>query len=431
MPPTGQPLASPVPPPPVAALPPHLQRQQLRKVLLDQFRTKPEFEMLLDGTLGESLDAVAGGANLTVVCFNLIQWLWADPAQRLVPFLAGAVAERPNSGELKVMSEAFGRTTPTPLPVADEPTIVGAPPMSNAARDRVVEFRTQFRQREKQFGYLKALKDLHDTLHDMNDLQGDLERCVEQGLDAAGLNELRVIAADVITLAVEAREVVQGLEIPKDAAWVGSFAAAAERLLSDKMDEVPPAVKSLRDLPAQNMAGLDHELVNTLRRMNPAELVETATRALDALATDPTPPPLLVEFRGRLSGFTRLITRIDPLADLHNTCQGIEVILAQKASAPTGLTAAGVPGWASAATGIARLSELRPDDRQTKNIAAAATAFATAAPAAAAVRFATLLARFRKFFQDVDKELFDATGDLFNEAKLLGLQLRTFTNVPD
>ncbi len=429
MPPTAPPMAPPVPAPPVDALPPHLQRQQLRKVLLVLFRTKSEFEMLLDGTLSESLDAVAGGANLTVVCFNLINWLWQDRSRRLLLFLKGAVDERPESHDLKHLFEALGRGADE-APAHDDPLSPSEhSPLSFAAREQVVVFRTHFRQREKQFGYLKALKDLHDTLHVSHDFQGDLERCVKQGLTAAGLDVLRVIAEDVITLAVEAQEMVQGLEFPKAAAWVGKFAAAAERLLSDDTTAVTSAVKDLRDLPAQNMARLDTELVNTLQRMNPTELVETAARALELLAVEPSPPPLLMEFRTRLSGFTGIIATLDSLAHLHTTCQGVEDILAQKASAPDGLTAAAVPGWGEAATAISELTRLRPGDRRVTKIADAATAFVAAGLTDGAGRFTTLLDRFRRYFQDVDDELFETTGNLFNEAKLLGLQLRTFTNV--
>ena len=79
-------------------------KRRLRGVLLDQFPRKTDLAILLSDTLGQALDAVAGGENHTEVCFKLVEWLWVDTADRLKPFLAVAVKERPNNAELKALA---------------------------------------------------------------------------------------------------------------------------------------------------------------------------------------------------------------------------------------------------------------------------------------------------------------------------------------
>jgi hypothetical protein len=81
------------------------QQRRLRGVLLDQFPRPADLTILLADTLGVELDQVAGGANQTEVCFNLVRWLWVDKMGRLQPLLAQAVRERPNSGDLKALQQ--------------------------------------------------------------------------------------------------------------------------------------------------------------------------------------------------------------------------------------------------------------------------------------------------------------------------------------
>jgi hypothetical protein len=75
-------------------------RARLRAVLLDQFPTRADLEMLLSDSLSQNLDAVAGGSNLMETVFNLIRWAAVDPRGRLQPLLAEAVKQRPHNMEL-------------------------------------------------------------------------------------------------------------------------------------------------------------------------------------------------------------------------------------------------------------------------------------------------------------------------------------------
>jgi hypothetical protein len=78
-------------------------RSRLREVLLDQFPTRGDLEMLLSDCLTKNLDAVAGGSNLEEIVFNLIRWAVIDPPGRLQPLLTEAVKGRPNSTDLAVL----------------------------------------------------------------------------------------------------------------------------------------------------------------------------------------------------------------------------------------------------------------------------------------------------------------------------------------
>jgi hypothetical protein len=81
------------------------QQRRLRGLLLDQFPRPNDLKILVADALGVEIAQVAGGDNQTDVCFNLVQWLWLDKSGRLRPFLARAVAERPNSAELKALQQ--------------------------------------------------------------------------------------------------------------------------------------------------------------------------------------------------------------------------------------------------------------------------------------------------------------------------------------
>jgi hypothetical protein len=77
--------------------------RRLHSLLLDHFPQESDLAILLDDSLGQALNRVAGGATQTVICFKLVQWLWVDRVGRLRPFLDAAVRERPNLEDLKLL----------------------------------------------------------------------------------------------------------------------------------------------------------------------------------------------------------------------------------------------------------------------------------------------------------------------------------------
>jgi hypothetical protein len=79
------------------------RQRRLRGLLLDQFPRESDLAILLNDSLGKTLNQVAGGSNQTELSFNLVHWLWVDTKGRLEPFLAAAVHERPNCAELKAL----------------------------------------------------------------------------------------------------------------------------------------------------------------------------------------------------------------------------------------------------------------------------------------------------------------------------------------
>ncbi|QEH35828.1 hypothetical protein OJF2_43850 [Aquisphaera giovannonii] len=81
------------------------RQRRLRGLLLDQFPRPSDLKILVFDALGQELDHVAGGENQTDICFNLVQWLWVDPAGRLRPLLDTAVKARPNCADLKSLRD--------------------------------------------------------------------------------------------------------------------------------------------------------------------------------------------------------------------------------------------------------------------------------------------------------------------------------------
>jgi Effector-associated domain 1 len=79
------------------------QYRQLNKAFISAFPKRPELERMVRFRLNENLDAIAGGANLTEVVFNLISW--AESQERLEELLIGARKENPGNSLLKAVSE--------------------------------------------------------------------------------------------------------------------------------------------------------------------------------------------------------------------------------------------------------------------------------------------------------------------------------------
>ncbi|MBW4629736.1 MAG: serine protease [Brasilonema octagenarum HA4186-MV1] len=75
------------------------ERKKLRDAILSAYRSKADLEMMVDDELEENLDAIAGGANLTQVVFNLMKW--AEARGKLDYLIIAAHETNPDNQELK------------------------------------------------------------------------------------------------------------------------------------------------------------------------------------------------------------------------------------------------------------------------------------------------------------------------------------------
>jgi hypothetical protein len=83
---------------------PRKQLKQLHSTLLDAFDPS-ELKQMVKFELGENLDAIAGGGNLSETVFNLIQW--AERRGRIEDLIQGAVNYNPDNEALLAIRDAL------------------------------------------------------------------------------------------------------------------------------------------------------------------------------------------------------------------------------------------------------------------------------------------------------------------------------------
>ena len=80
-------------------------RRFIIRALLDAYRQQSQLRIMLMVTLGENLDAIAGGENLSQVTANLIEW--AERNDRVGDLLLGARMDTPGNILLRDAVSAF------------------------------------------------------------------------------------------------------------------------------------------------------------------------------------------------------------------------------------------------------------------------------------------------------------------------------------
>ncbi|OBQ36512.1 MAG: hypothetical protein AN484_25645, partial [Aphanizomenon flos-aquae WA102] len=86
----------------------NLSGAELRKLvnaIISAYSTKEDLAMMIQFELGENLDAIAGGANLNQLVFNLIT-NWAVPRGKILPLIIAAYKYTPDNPELKEFYES-------------------------------------------------------------------------------------------------------------------------------------------------------------------------------------------------------------------------------------------------------------------------------------------------------------------------------------
>lgn len=113
------------------------QVKQIREALLSAFPTRDLLAMLLREELDVALNAIAGGDNLNVLVFHLVQW--AESTGRVGALLQGAYAQNPGNPDLKQLRRSAERwpdlaasgVLPPAQPAAAPPA--AAPPAAPAS----------------------------------------------------------------------------------------------------------------------------------------------------------------------------------------------------------------------------------------------------------------------------------------------------------
>jgi hypothetical protein len=424
------------------------RRRRVREVLLDQFPQPSDLEMLLDDALGQVLDQVAEGKNHTEVCFKLVGWLWVDQAGRLRPLLAAATRGRPNSDELKSLlaevesdlSRAKERRvdrgperSAAPLLAADTP---GPPPPtppppggSAAVRAAVRRFAEAYDkpERQAQLKYLKAHKELHDILHD---LQVEEPRVAEAADGrAAGApvpDDIRMALEQWGEAAARAADNTEFPEAPPD--WVADFAAAVEDLTGSDPAKAARAADRLAGLPAAYQGEHDAELVKCARRLRAAELVGLLEGILAAAnpATADT-----ADLRKAVVEFRRLCHDLTGLIRDHNLCQKVnDALQAGRGLRGTGATAAVLDDWPDIRGWLGELAEPPPPavgvSYRVARVMKAARAYEAAPRPTAGDAFDAFDEKFADLFFNTDKDLLKVTNGLPDAAKTLETALERY-----
>ena len=82
------------------------QYKQLQEALLAAFPTQSDLEQMVSFELGENLNVIAGGRNLSAVVFNLIGW--AEARGRTQELVSGALRANSGNPALKAIAEHSG-----------------------------------------------------------------------------------------------------------------------------------------------------------------------------------------------------------------------------------------------------------------------------------------------------------------------------------
>ena len=110
------------------------QVKQIREALLSAFPARDLLAMMVREELDVALNAIAGGDNLNVLVFHLVQW--AESTGRVAALLQGAYAQNPGNPELKQLQRTAagwselagsGVSNPPPPPAGAAPAGLASP----------------------------------------------------------------------------------------------------------------------------------------------------------------------------------------------------------------------------------------------------------------------------------------------------------------
>jgi hypothetical protein len=395
---------------------------EFRNLLCDHFSVD-ELAQLVKISLTEKLGSIVGlGRPLVNIAYDLIEWL--EHRDRTLEFLRAVRDERVTVPRVTSFCDPFL----TPLDPGATRGTSGMPDRS-ALREKVVEFRTLFRDRKGKFKFLNAYKTLHDVLHKLQDQQVAILSAAQRfHVHPDDRLELKVIADQLEDeLVAEAKAALPNAEFPTEAwlQWVSQFEDAVKKLRSSlETPDLPALDRAVQILGTlQNrQSALNEELIRCAKRLETNELLGKIEAILDGLRQ--LPATAAEDLHAGLNRFRKLCESLNALILDHDACQKIATSLAVPADR---IVASEVFQWNEVLAALLQIAARRPEDKGAARMAEYARAFDSATePKLAKTSFTLLSEQFGRLFYKTDERLLDITDHLVTEAEVLSTKLAGF-----
>jgi hypothetical protein len=317
--------------------------------------------------------------------------------------------------------------------------VLPPPPGQQAVREAIIRFNERFQQRQQEFHYLNANKELHDVLHQLQSFQprmvkfaDDLRRAAADA-DPLDPSELADPLQDWVA---KAKQCASATEVPEQSLrWVARMERATSDLLAElsRADvativarTVDRALEVLANLPAIEQPRLNRSLVASALRLKTDELlasIDQVIRELDAGGMG------LGELRARFQAFGGLCGQLAGLIRDHDVCQAVEGAL-REAPGLQEVTPQDLYQWADIKGWLQEVLGRHPDDPRAKRPVESTRLFEEAAAAGDKKRmvqaFQRLVERFNDLFFHTDEALRETTRDLLTSVSVLDATLRGY-----
>ncbi len=376
-------------------------RKRLREALLKFFPRPSDIRMVLNDSLGQTLEQVAGGENYTDVVFELVEWLWRDLEGRLKPFLE----------EAKINCKA---STPELVAIADSLAYIFEPP-SYSLHETIQTFLTNIESRRELFSYLNAYKEMHEVLHEIS--LSRLRFCA--AVNARLLAPEEPLAVDIgdslSDWASRASQANNDTEFPdKPPAWIAKLSDSTCKLSGAEPKQWETALEQLQNIPRREMSRLNDKLIDNAQRLHSEELIEDLNAILDAAKAEQRSSKV-IEIESRVSRFRDLCVQLVQLVKAHNLCQEADDFLREAAGLNT-VTAKSLMEWSDINENLCDVDSICPSNfRVSRTLDAARKFGSTEDEAQATSDFAVMKSLFNDMFHEMDRDLLKTLNRICSE----------------
>jgi hypothetical protein len=271
-------------------------------------------------------------------------------------------------------------------------------------------FRREFQKRKTRLEYLRAYKQLHDTLRNIYDNRVTIANAVA-GLGRRSTAARPGTVADLLSRWLAMADRAAACIGKRAPGWLDEFRRKAEAVVDaltspkatkERRETAARAAEYLDSLPAQQQVNLNEALLGQALELNTDELIG-----------------LMDEFQGQLTGSRadHLRRRVDAFRgqcqqlqdriDDHRGCQWVAIALQSALGA--GRSGAAPAEWAGVCARLDQLATSRPGNLDACRAAESAHAYTPAAAKGALDEFRE---RFDKLFLETDKALLEQIKDL-------------------
>ncbi len=322
---------------------------------------------------------------------------------------------------------------------APEPRVDPPPAGQQAVREAIIRFNERFQQRQREFRYLNANKELHDVLHQLQSFQPRIiefaaaQRRASADADPLDLTELADPLQDWV---VKAKKNAAATEVPDQSMkWVAKLTMAVNDLLGEltKVDlatvvarTVDRALEVLANLPAQEQPRLNEKLVESALRLKTDELlgaIDQVIKGLDSAGLGRG------DLRANFQAFGGLCEQLAGLIRDHNLCQEVDGAL-REAAGLAEVTPQELYQWTDIKKWLEEILSHHPDDPRAKRPVESTRLFEESAATGEKKRtgqvFQRLMERFDDLFFHTDESLRETTRDLLATISILDATLKGY-----